>query len=423
MDVLSTLERFADGAPTGVRLYAERCVHDFDAFATCRACVDECPVGALQPDDGIALDAAACIGCGACVHTCPVGAFEARDETQDVLRCAARVRDQGAIALLCAAHPPIDRGVRPVDAAIVVEGCLAALGPSAYAALAALGITQIDVYLDACETCPLAPACASIERTLDKARAALRPWLAANQLATITDVSEPASKPWAIYLAGEPPVERRRLLNPFSGSDANEILDALSVSAVEQSGPKRLPAERLRLLLALDQLPPAGQMLCPAPLGGQTFLRIGADDGCTACGACAKACPTGAIALENDDETQTFHLIHLPAACTGCDACLHLCDPDVLYSRGVPFFSALQSPEDETLASGHFMRCKRCKTRVVEGALNEQGLCEICAFRRANPFGSRIPERVRPLIERQMATKRPLNPAADADSEATADTD
>src|SRR5690606_27490275 len=153
----------------------------------------------------------------------------------------------------------------------------------------------------------------------------------------------------------------------------------------------------------------------------RVLFRSGADDGCTACGACAKACPTGAIALENDDETQTFHLIHLPAACTGCDACLHLCDPDVLYSRGVPFFSALQSPEDETLASGHFVRCKRCKTRAVEGALNEQGLCELGAFRGADAFGPRIPERLRPLIQRQMAPGRAGRPAADADAEATAD--
>src|SRR5690606_8485937 len=130
--------------------------------------------------------------------------------TENVLRVAARVRREGAVALLCAAHPPIDRGLRTVDAAIVTEDCLAALGPSAYAALAALGITQIDVYLDACADCPLAPACASIARTLDKARAALRPWLAANQLATITDVSEPDSKPWAIYLGGERPAEDRK---------------------------------------------------------------------------------------------------------------------------------------------------------------------------------------------------------------------
>jgi len=409
MDVLSTLERFADGAPTGVRVEADRCLHAFDAFSTCRACVDECPAGALSVGETIVLDTQTCLACGACAHVCPVGAFEAPDETQGVLRCAAQAHDEGAIALLCAAHPPIDRGLRPVDVAIVTEGCLAALGPSTYAALVALGVTQIDVYLDACAMCLLAPACASVERTLEKARAVLRPWLAAKQIAAVTEVAEATGQPWTIFLAAEPPVARRRLLNPFAASDADAAVDALSVDRIDQPGPKRLPAERLRLLLALAQLPPAESLLCPAPLGGQTFLRIGADEGCTACGACAKACSTGAIALDIDDEAQTFRLSHLAAACTGCDACLHLCDPDVLYSRGVPFFSALQSPQEEPLTAGRFVRCKRCKTRVVEGALNEQGLCEVCAFRRANPFGARIPERARPLLKRPLPPDDPPN--------------
>lgn len=396
------LERLAGDDRFGVRVYADRCVHSFDAFATCRACVDECPAGALRLNGSIALDEDACTACGACAHICPTGAFEVRDETDNVLRCAARTRDDGAIALLCAAHPPINHGLRPVDAAIVTEGCLAGLGPSAYAGLAALGFTQIDVYLDACAACPLAPACASVERTLDKARGALRPWLPPEQIAAITELPDTLpGKPWTITLAGEPPVERRRLLNPFAAAETDTLLDALSVEVVELPGRKRLPAERLRMLRALALLPPAWQMLCPAPLAGQTFLRIGADDGCTMCGACAKACPTGALALDIDDESKSFRLTHLAAACTGCGACLDVCDPDVLYSRGVPLFNALQSPEDETLAEGSFMRCKRCKSRVIEGALNEMGLCDVCAFRRANPFGTRIPDRIKPLLNKR----------------------
>jgi ferredoxin len=421
MDTLSSLERFAADDPTGVRVDADRCVHSFDAFATCRVCVDECPAGALAVNETITFDAERCSSCGACGHVCPTGVFDIRDETENVLRVAARVRREGAVALLCAAHPPIDRGLRPVDAAIVTEGCLAALGPSTYSALAALGVTQIDVYLDACADCPLAPACASIERTLDKARGALRPWLAAEQITAITELPDtPPGEPWAIYLAGEPPVERRRLLNPFAASEGDDLLEALSFDLGEQPGGKRLPTERIRLLSALALLPPAWQMLCPAPLAGQIFQRIGADEGCTMCGACAKACPTGAMALDIDNESNTFHLTHLAAACTGCGACLDLCDPDVLYSRGVPFFSALQAPEDELLAEGRFVRCKRCKSRVVEGALNEMGLCDVCAFRRANPFGTRIPDRIKPLLKRQV---RPQKPAQSGYSDASTQTD
>ncbi len=213
--------------------------------------------------------------------------------------------------------------------------------------------------------------------------------------------------PWTVCLAGEPPVPRRRLLNPFATAGIDATLDALSIEAVEQAGPKRIPPERLRLLHALALLPPAGPALCPAPLAGQVFLRIGADSGCTACGACAKVCPTGALSLEIDDDANAFRLAHLAAICTGCDACLHLCDPDVLYSRGVPFFSALQAPADEPVVTGRFTRCKRCKARVSEDSLSAGGLCEVCAFRRANPFGSVVPERVRSLVERQRTDRVP----------------
>lgn len=405
--MLSAFDQLAPGAPAGVQVHAERCVHALDAFAQCRICADECPADALRIDETVVLDPARCTACGACVHACPVGAFDAQDMTHDVLRCAARVRSEGAIALLCAHHPPTPHGVRPVDAAIVFGQCLAALGPSAYAGLVALGVTRIDVYLDACADCPLG-ARASIERTLDKARRVLRPWVEAEQIAAITGPADgaPGSR-WTVYFADQPPISRRRLLNPFAASDADDRLDALAIDPAALPGLKHIPGERLRLLQALALLPPAGQALCPAPQAGQAFVRIGAEDGCTACGACEKACPTGALGLEIDDHTRAFRLTHLAAICTGCEVCLHLCDPGVLYSRGVPFATALQTPAEEAIAAGRFDRCKRCKARVAEGALTTEGLCEICAFRRANPFGSQIPPRAQSLLERQKRAASP----------------
>lgn len=394
----------APGATAGVRVRAERCVHALDAFAQCRICADECPANALRIDETVVLDPVHCTACGACVHACPVGAFEARDVTHDVLRCASRAGSEGAIALLCAHHPPTEHGAQPVDAAIVIGECLAALGPSVYAGLAALGVTRIDVYLDACADCPLG-ARASIERTLDKARGVLRPWVEAEPIVAITGLADGTTGPrWTVYFADQPPISRRRLLNPFAANDADDRLDALAIDPAALPGPKRVPNERLRLLHALALLPPAGQALCPAPQAGQVFMRVGAEDGCTACGACEKACPSGALDLEIDDHTRAFRLTHLAAICTGCEACLHLCDPGVLYSRGVPFTGALQTPAEEAIATGRFDRCKRCKARVAEGTLTPEGLCEVCAFRRANPFGSQLPPRARSLLERQQRT-------------------
>ena len=41
----------------------------------CEACVSECPVEAIKPDDGkCVIDPDTCIECGACAGVCPVGA-------------------------------------------------------------------------------------------------------------------------------------------------------------------------------------------------------------------------------------------------------------------------------------------------------------------------------------------------------------
>ena len=60
-----------------------------------------------------------------------------------------------------------------------------------------------------------------------------------------------------------------------------------------------------------------------APLGA---LRA-AERGCTACGVCARTCPTRALSLSTGLSTQ---LVLDPAACTGCGVCVGSCPEDVL---------------------------------------------------------------------------------------------
>ena len=49
-----------------------------DECVGCRACVEECPVGAIVEKDGkYVINADECIECGACEGVCPVGAPKA----------------------------------------------------------------------------------------------------------------------------------------------------------------------------------------------------------------------------------------------------------------------------------------------------------------------------------------------------------
>ncbi|MCD4829237.1 MAG: 4Fe-4S binding protein [Candidatus Cloacimonetes bacterium] len=52
-----------------VNLDKEKCIG-------CAACVDTCPVEALEMDgDKVKVDEDACVDCGACVDSCPVEAL------------------------------------------------------------------------------------------------------------------------------------------------------------------------------------------------------------------------------------------------------------------------------------------------------------------------------------------------------------
>ena len=47
-----------------------------DVCAHCRACIDNCPAGAIIEKDEFVIDQDACAQCGACVDNCPCGAIE-----------------------------------------------------------------------------------------------------------------------------------------------------------------------------------------------------------------------------------------------------------------------------------------------------------------------------------------------------------
>ncbi|WP_119070082.1 4Fe-4S dicluster domain-containing protein [Aggregatilinea lenta] len=397
--MLEVLERFgaAQDGPR-VRVDAARCVHSIDVFASCQVCAEECPVGAVQVADTVTLEAEACVECGACAHACPVGAFDAPDLATPALRCVSRIPDHAALELICAHHPIDERSPRPVDAAVVVGGCLAALGPSAYAGLYALGVERVEVCLDACDGCP-ANARATIEHTLEKARRVLRPWDAQIEAVTAADGGLTRARP--VFYANQPPVSRRRLLHPLAEADADRQLAALIADDEPPTGRKFAAPERRRLLNALRLLPAAGQAMCPMPLAGQIFMQHGVEAECSACGACEKSCPTGALTLDARDDTGVFTLSHRAAMCAGCGVCIDLCECGVLERAGVPFFGALQSDDEAVITSGTYRRCARCGARMP--ASNEGDLCELCAFRRSNPFGSRIPERMRARMNDRQA--------------------
>lgn len=193
------------------------------------------------------------------------------------------------------------------------------------------------------------------------------------------------------------PVQRRSLfgLSAPGQEPATSTSDALPHPEAPQSTPN-LPdvtaSDHARLLRALTALLPRDSAPHPAdPHGPGILLRAGRGSrgtGCTACRICVATCPEGALSLRPGDELATLALA--PARCSGCRACLDACPEDVLTLwRQARWSEQLQG--DETilpLTTVHTTVCDRCGAHF---AGSQGDVCEVCAFRRDEPFGSHLP--------------------------------
>ncbi len=372
-------ERFAQSQPP-ITLTAQQCVRTRDKSADCDRCVQVCPVGAIRLDGGVQIDADACIRCGLCLHSCPTGAISGTDNVRRLLYCASQLVDHEAVELACALHPDPTPGDSKMDAVITMTGCLATLGTAAYLSLAAQGVKQVRVRLDACAQCPLAPVQPEIEATIGRANDLLTTVGKGQTVAVAEPVKRPKRRP--VYSIKNPPVSRRGFFQAL-GQGARDFLPPLEGES-----------ERPRLVNAVRRLSP--QRL-DEPVPGDDFVALVASEACNACATCARICPTGALEFARNDER--FELTFAAAACVNCGLCLNYCEPQALQRRGAPTIGELIDTEPVILSEGKLNRCRRCNTLFAgEG---DDGLCPVCAFRKKNPFGGRpafLPQ-ARPLYD------------------------
>lgn len=384
MNLLSLAERLAALEVAPIRLVTDRCVHARDKSAACDACVRACPVSALYLNGSIALDVEACKVCGACLHVCPTGAFDGDDGVVDLLKCVARLEPARVIELACAQHPAPEKGAPDVEAVVRTTGCLAALGPSAYIGLIAMGAQRVSVRVDACAECPIGQARASIMTTLSEARQLLALYGLDDRVVELPTVADRENRP--VYAAKNPPLSRRGLFRLLAAEGPRQIARVLT-DETDQSKIKSPSLERRRLINTLRHLPAANESIF---LGNLPFAHLTVDDTCTACGVCTRICPTGALNLITGEDN-TYRLSFTSAACIACDACVQLCEPAALKRTEATFGEVLSGDVIE-LRSGRLQACPKCGAKFAAAADGE--LCPVCEFRQKNPFGSRLPPSV-----------------------------
>ena len=215
-----------------------------------------------------------------------------------------------------------------------------------------------------------------------QAQQLLAPFGRAAQVAGLTEGAAPsAARP--VIDAHNPPLSRRDLFR--LAARRGQVALARAMNEGQPTAGPHPARERLRLVKALAALPaPTGDQAVPL---GPGFGVVQVSPDCNACGVCARACPTGALAFERT-EPSAYRLLFHAADCTGCGACRRVCASAAVTVDTQPTFAAVfGSPEPVALRAGSLTQCGGCHAWVA--AADSRGLCPACAARRAQPLGWR----------------------------------
>jgi ferredoxin len=333
----------------------ERC----RAQAGCRVCAKACPHEALRPsgDGSMVLDKVRCTGCGACVSLCPQAAID--------LPGASPSQIEAQLAALLSAP-----GVRLHPRAILFHcgnavpalEALARKGPSYPAGwlpvrLPCLGMVTPAWILQACDLGAAAVALLGctpagcrfgqrrvLEGRVDYCRRLLRRVGGPPDAVRLLDVADEAGL--ARDLASLPVAGGRVAPHPGAPPLCEPRATALAVLALAARHGATSPAR-----LAHPH----------SPLG---VVEIG--PGCTACGACAVACPTQALTLERAEGAVSLSLDG--GLCVGCAACAPACPEHAVHIEHATDVQVL-SRGRQTLFRDSEVRCERCGEAVAPRAM------------------------------------------------------
>lgn len=403
MSLLEGAERFASIDRSQVVLLPQRCLHSQGAASDCAACLDLCPAGAIRQNaqnSVPALDSAACQDCLACLPACPVGAFSADDDVSPLLNCLTHLEGK-TLELLCSRHPAPESGPQAESVAIRVRGCLAGLGSGALLLLLAVGVERLILRTEACPGCEWASLAGRVHAQARGAGELAAAWGRPAEMLCTDGAEVFSARPlWEVH---NPPLSRRDLFRLLARQGQVALARAAEKGAMAS---KRQPGrDRLRILSAAAHLtpPPAGQ---ETVLEGFGFAALHVSEACSACGACARLCPTQALSFEKNADESEFKLSFSPRSCIDCGLCPQACAPAALTLEPDPSFAyVFGAREALNLAAGPLARCEKCKSLIA--ARPGVTLCDLCEFRREHPFGSVLPAE----LKARLAKPREVPPA------------
>ncbi len=106
------------------------------------------------------------------------------------------------------------------------------------------------------------------------------------------------------------------------------VIDGVFIVGVAQ-GPKSIAES---VASALDGVAKSGALLLKGYVDLEPFIAVVDQDRCTWCGACAEACPYGAIEQVTIDGKQVAQIV--PSLCKGGGPCVPVCEEDAIDLKG-----------------------------------------------------------------------------------------
>lgn len=170
---------------------------------------------------------------------------------------------------------------------------------------------------------------------------------------------------------------RRQLFRRLLGRASTEFRTAQEVAA-----PEPVPDRAIRAARPFVTEPRELMQIIAKKADGEftvreheslPLMKLTLAAGCTACEACFRACPTGALQVRETDTA--WSLAFDIDRCVACEVCLEVCGPRVL--RSLEEFDVAPGRDETALHALRKQRCERCDRAFVSNV--PAAACPVCA--------------------------------------------